>query len=156
MSEQKFEINKIYTKDISSEAPNNPEIFKNNWEPNINLNLGNGVNKLPEEGSFEVVIKLTVTAKVGDDVAYLIEVEQAGIFTVVGFEEAQQNFMLGAMAPNILFPYARELISTLSQKAGFPPILLNPISFESLYQQHMEQQQQQAQNGVDNTGDVKH
>lgn len=140
MAEQKFEINKIYTKDISSEAPNNPEIFKTPWEPNINLNLTNGINKLPEDDSYEVVIKLTVTAKVGEQTAYLIEVEQAGIFTIIGFEETQQNFMLGAMAPNILFPYARELISTLSQKSGFPPILLNPISFESLYQQHLENQ----------------
>ncbi len=154
MAEQKFEINKIYTKDVSSEAPNNPEIFKAGWEPNINLNLTNGINKLPEENSFEVVIKLTVTAKVGEQIAYIIEVEQAGIFTVSGFEEAQQNYMLGAMAPNILFPYARELISSLSQKSGFPPILLNPISFESLYQQHMENQnKQQAETQED---EVKH
>lgn len=154
MAEQKFEINKIYTKDISSEAPNNPEIFKINWEPNINLNLANAINTLPEEDSFEVVIKLTVTAKIGEQTAYIIEVEQAGIFTVSGFEEAQKNFMLGAMAPNILFPYARELISSLSQKSGFPPILLNPISFESLYQQHMENQAKQQAGEED--GEVKH
>lgn len=95
MAEQKFEINKIYTKDISSEAPNNPEIFKINWEPNINLNLTNAINKLPEENSYEVVIKLTVTAKIGEQTAYIIEVEQAGIFTISGFEEAQQSYVRG-------------------------------------------------------------
>lgn len=139
MSEQEFEINRIYVKDVSTEAPNSPEIFKETWEPEINLNLGNSAQEL-EEGIYEVSLTLTVSATLGDKNAYVIEVEQAGIFTLQGFEDEQKAYLMGAMIPNILFPYARETISSLSQKAGFPPMLLNPIDFNGLYQQHLDNQ----------------
>lgn len=139
MSDPIFEINKIYTKDVSSEAPNSPEIHKEEWEPEISLNLGNNARDLSEDGLFEVSLTLSVTATVGEKTAYIIEVEQAGIFTINGFDEEQHAYVMGALVPNILFPYARETISTLSQKAGFPSMLLNPIDFNGLYQQHLEQ-----------------
>lgn len=140
MSEQQFEINKLYTKDISAESPSSPEIYKLTWEPEINLNLENNVQKLEEDDLFEVTLGLTVTATLGEQTAYVIEVEQAGIFTIAGFSEEEQAYMIGAMIPNILFPYARETISSLSQKAGFPPMLLNPIDFNGLFQQHLNEQ----------------
>lgn len=140
MSEQQFEINKLYTKDISAESPSSPEIYKLTWEPEINLNLENNVQKLEEDDLFEVTLGLTVTATLGEQTAYVIEVEQAGIFTIAGFSEEEQAYMIGAMIPNILFPYARETVSSLSQKAGFPPMLLNPIDFNGLFQQHLNEQ----------------
>lgn len=140
MSEQQFEINKLYTKDISAESPSSPEIYKLTWEPEINLNLENNVQKLEEDDLFEVTLGLTVTATLGEQTAYVIEVEQAGIFTIAGFSEEEQAYMIGAMIPSILFPYARETISSLSQKAGFPPMLLNPIDFNGLFQQHLNEQ----------------
>ncbi|MPV86226.1 protein-export chaperone SecB [Ostreibacterium oceani] len=142
MSEERaFEINKIYTKDISSESPNTPAIHQQNWQPEINLNLGNQSTCVSEEnGLYEVTLTLTVTAKIEDKVAYVIEVMQAGLFTVKGFDSAQRGHILGAAIPNILFPYARETISALSQKAGFPAMLLNPLDFNALYQQHLQQQ----------------
>lgn len=149
MSEPIFEINKIYTKDVSSEAPNSPEIYKLDWEPEINLNLGNNAQDLEEDGLFEVSLTLSVTATLGEETAYIIEVEQAGIFTLSGFEEEQRAYIMGALIPNILFPYARETISTLSQKAGFPAMLLNPIDFNGLYQQHLEQKATETE--VDNS-----
>lgn len=138
--EQQFEINKLYTKDISAESPSSPEIYKLAWDPEINLNLENNVQKLEEDDLFEVTLALTVTATLAEQTAYVIEVEQAGIFTIAGFAEEEQAYMIGAMIPNILFPYARETISTLSQKAGFPPMLLNPIDFNGLFQQHLNEQ----------------
>lgn len=145
MAEQNFEINRVYVKDVSTEAPNSPEIFQTPWEPEINLNLGNSARVLDEaEGFYEVSLTITVTATLGEQTAYVIEVEQAGIFTLQGFEQEQQAYVVGAMIPNILFPYARETISTLSQKAGFPSMLLNPIDFNGLYQQHLQSQAQES------------
>lgn len=141
MSEQQFEVNKIFIKDLSAEAPNSPEIHQEAWEPEINLNLGNAARQLDEaNGLFEVSLTLTVTATVGEKTAYVVEVEQAGIFTLTGFEDEQRGYVIGALIPNILFPYARETISTLSQKLGFPSMLLNPIDFNGLYQQHLQSQ----------------
>ncbi len=142
MSEPQFEINRIYIKDLSSEAPGTPGIFTENWEPTINLNLGNNSTLIDEEqGIYDIVLSLTVSATIGEKTAYMIEIEQAGIFTIAGFDEAQLSYVIGALVPNILFPYARETISSLSQKAGFPPILLNPIDFNVVYQQHIQQSQ---------------
>ncbi len=142
MSEPNFEINRIYVKDVSVETPHVPEIFKKPWEPEISLNLANEVTQLEEEELIEASLTLTVTATLGDETAYVIEVEQAGIFTLVGFDEEQRGYVIGAMIPNILFPYARETISGLSQKAGFPPMVLNPIDFNGVYQQHLQQEQE--------------
>lgn len=140
MSEQQFEINRVYIKDLSTEAPNTPEIFKKNWEPEINLKLDNNLQKLEEEGLYEISLTVTVTATIEEQNAYVVEVEQAGIFTIDGFEEEQTAYIIGALVPNILFPYARETISSLTQKAGFPPMTLNPIDFNALYQQYVNEQ----------------
>lgn len=146
MSEPQFEINRIYVKDVSVESPNTPEIFKETWEPEINLNLGNDLKELEEEGFYEVSLTLTVSATIGDKTAYVVEVEQAGIFTLTGFDTEQQAYVVGALIPNILFPYGREAISSLVQKAGFPPMLLNPIDFNVLYHQHLEEMAEEAEN----------
>ncbi|PIE44839.1 MAG: protein-export chaperone SecB [Gammaproteobacteria bacterium] len=154
MAETQFEINKIYIKDFSSEVPSAPEIFKAEWEPEIDLNFGNGAALIEEEHHiYEVSLTITVTAKLGEHTAYIIEVEQAGIFTIDGFDDEQRGFIIGAATPNILFPYAREAISTMSQKAGFPPMLLNPIDFTALYYQHLQNQaeNQQAETEEDQT-----
>ncbi len=139
MSEANFEINRIYVKDISVEAPNTPEIFKGEWEPEINLKLDNALQPL-EGDLYEVSLTVTVSATNQDKTAYVVEVEKAGIFTLENFDEKQKGYIISAMIPNILFPYARETISNLIQKAGFPPMLLNPINFDAIYYQQLEEE----------------
>ncbi len=139
-NERKFDFQRIYTKDLSFETPNSPEIFTMEWKPESNLTLNSSVNNL-DGNHFEVTITVTVTTKVEDKVAYLVEVKQAGIFTLQGFPKEEMGPMLGAFCPNILFPYAREVVSDLVNKGGFPQLLLAPVNFEHLYAQHMQQQQ---------------
>jgi preprotein translocase subunit SecB len=139
--EKQFSIQKIYTKDMSFETPNSPKIFTEKWEPSVDFNLG--TNVLPLENSmFEVALKVTITVKNGETTAYLVEVNQAGIFALVGFNESEMGPMVGSFCPNILFPYAREAISDLVTKGGFPPMLLAPVNFDALYAQHLQQLQQ--------------
>lgn len=140
-SEKQFAIQKIYTKDISFETPNAPKIFTQKWEPTLDLNLGTHVDQL-EPNVFEVTLILTVVVKLGDTIAYLIETKQAGIFTMSGFDEQEMGPMLGIFCPNVLFPYAREVISDLVTKGGFPQLLLAPVNFDALYVQHLQQAQQ--------------
>jgi preprotein translocase subunit SecB len=132
-----FGIEKIYVKDISFEAPNVPEIFKNEWKPAITLNMDIASNKLSTD-IYEIVLKLTVTNRINEKVAFLVEVSQAGIFTIKGFQDDQIKTLTGVMCPQILFPYAREAISDLTGRGGFPPLYLAPINFESLYQKKLE------------------
>ncbi len=141
--EKQFSIQKIYTKDISFETPNAPKIFREKWEPDVDFNLGTNVDKL-EETVFEVVLTITITVKSGETTAYLVEVNQAGIFTMENFAENEMGPMLGSFCPNILFPYAREVVSDLVAKGGFPQLLLAPVNFDALYGQHMQQLQQSA------------
>lgn len=137
----KFTIQRIYTKDLSFESPNSPAVFTEKWEPQINVDLNSTGNALAE-GLYEVELSITVTAKVGDKTAYLVEVKQAGIFTIQGFSEADLGGMLHSYCPNLLFPYAREVISDIVSKGSFPQMLLAPINFDALYAQHLQQQQQ--------------
>ena len=137
---RKFDLQRIYTKDLSFETPNTPQVFTLEWKPESNLSLNSEVNKLGDD-AFEVVLSITVTTKVGDKTAYLVEVQQAGIFTVKGFPNEEMGPMLGAYCPNILFPYAREVVSDLVIKGGFPQLLLTPVNFDHLFQQHLQQQQ---------------
>lgn len=139
--EKQFAIQKIYTKDISFETPNSPQIFTQKWEPALDLNLGTHVESL-ENSMFEVALNITVTVKLGEATAYLVEVTQAGIFTVAGFSDQEMGPMMGSFCPNILFPYAREVISDLVSKGGFPQLLLAPVNFDALYMQHLQQSQQ--------------
>jgi preprotein translocase subunit SecB len=129
-----FGIEKIYVKDISFEAPNVPEIFKEEWKPAIALNMDIALNKLSSD-VYEVVLKITVTNKINEKMVFLVEISQAGLFTIKGFQDKQVNTFAGVMCPQILFPYAREAISDLIGRGGFPPLYLAPINFESLYQQ---------------------
>ena len=140
-AQQQFAIQKIYTKDISFESPNSPAIFTEQFQPKVSLELntnGQGV----AENVYEVVLSLTVTVKHEDMTAYLIEVQQSGIFSIKGFSEQEMGHMLGSFCPNILFPYAREAVSDLATRGGFPQLLLAPVNFDALYAQHMAEQQQ--------------
>ncbi len=136
-----FSIQKIYIKDVSFETPNSPAIFANaKWEPEVSVQVNSRAGQM-DNNMHEVVLSVTITAKVEDKVAYLVEVQQAGIFQTAGFEEAQQAHLLGAFCPNILFPYVRESVSDLVSRGGFPQMLLQPVNFDALYAQRMQQNQ---------------
>ncbi|UCE89879.1 MAG: protein-export chaperone SecB [Pseudomonadota bacterium] len=139
---QNLVIQKIYVKDISFEAPNTPGIFRVEWNPEVSLELNTNAQRL-EEGVFEVVLSLTVTVKNAEQTAFLVEVQQAGIFTLTGFDTPTLNAMLGSYCPNILFPYAREAVSDTVTRGGFPQLLLTPVNFDALYAQHVEQSKQE-------------
>ncbi len=141
-SDAEFAIQRIYTKDISFETPNSPAIFRQQWRPQINVDLNTNGTEL-EDGIYEVVLSLTVTAKQEETTAFLVEVQQAGIFTIKGIDKKDLPVMLGSFCPNILFPYAREVISDLVAKGGFPQLLLAPVNFDALYAQHQERSKQQ-------------
>lgn len=142
--ERQFALQKLYVKDVSFETPHSPEVFTQVWEPKVEFNLASSAKPL-NEGLFEVGLTVTVTTKVGEKTAYLVEVCQAGIFAVSGFNEQEYGHLLGSYCPNILFPYAREAVSDLVIKGGFPPMLLAPVNFDALYMQHVQQAQQQAE-----------
>ncbi len=140
--QQRIEVRKIYLKDVSLETPNSPQIFAQTWKPEVNLQLASQTAAVGEN-LFEVVLRLTITAKLEDKTAYLIEVQQAGLFTIAGFAEQQLGLMQGAFCPNLLFPYAREAVDNLAVKAGFPAVNLAPVNFEALYMQRLKQSQQE-------------
>lgn len=144
MSEQQqgpqFSIQRIFLKDMSFETPNSPEIFREEWKPQLKLDLDNKTTKL-DDNNWEVVLTITLTAKVGDKTAFLIEVQQGGIFLINGFEEEQLKNMLGSYCPTTLFPYARETIDSMLVKGSFPPAMLAPINFEAMYRQAQQNQQ---------------
>lgn len=139
-AERQFGIQKIYIKDVSFETPNSPEVFTLPWEPQVDINLGTNGQKL-DEGVYEVALSITLTLKLGTKTAYLIEITQAGIFTASGFEDGEMGHLMGSYCPNLLFPYAREAVSDLVTKGGFPPMLLTPVNFDALYAQHLSQAQ---------------
>ncbi|MCW8853108.1 MAG: protein-export chaperone SecB [Gammaproteobacteria bacterium] len=144
-NQQQFAIQKIYLKDASFESPNSPDVFQDaEWKPEINVQL-NTEGKTLAEGVHEVTLTVTVTAKKADKTAFLVEVKQSGVFQLVGFEQEQLGGMLGAYCPEVLFPFAREAISDLVSKGGFPQLLLSPVNFNALYMQHQQQQAQQAE-----------
>ena len=139
-----FGIEKIYVKDASLEMPNAPQIFLQREEPQISIELHNTASLL-SDGVFQVVVTATVTAKIEDKTAFLVEVAQAGIFRAQNIPQDSIEPMLGIACPNILFPYVRETVSDLVTRAGFPPVLLSPVNFEALY---LQQKQQQAESGA--------
>ena len=139
-NEPQFMIQRLYVKDISLEVPDSPAIFLKEWKPELNLDLGTKTNDLGD-GSREVILTVTVTVKLEDKTAFLIEVQQAGIFTISNFPEEQIKPLLGSYCPNVLYPYAREAITDLVVKAGFPQLYLSPVNFDALYQQHEEEAQ---------------
>lgn len=137
--EKQFVIQKIYIKDVSFETPNSPMVFTQQWEPKVEFNLSSNAQGL-DNGLYEVSLTVTVTVKLEDKTAYLAELTQAGVFTITGFEEQELSPMIGSYCPTILFPYAREAVSDLVIKGGFPPLLLAPVNFDALYMQHVQQQ----------------
>lgn len=142
-SQQQFGIQKIYVKDISFEAPNSPKSFTEEWKPAVNLDLNTNAQGIAEH-TFEVVLSITVTVNNNDKTAYLVEIQQAGIFNLANFADDTLREMLGAYCPNLLFPYAREAVSDIVTRGGFPQMLLAPINFDALYEQHMKQQAESA------------
>jgi len=138
---QQFAIQKIYLKDVSFESPNSPQAFtQGDWQPQINVQI-NSSNAAIAQDTYEVVLDITVTANHNEKTAFLVEIKQAGIFTIAGFPEENLGGMLGAFCPESLFPYAREAISELITKGGFPQLLLAPVNFNALYTQQLEKNQ---------------
>lgn len=138
-----FTMEKIYVKDISLEIPHAPQIFLERENPQIDVQLQTQAGVL-DEGMYEVGVTATVTAKIGEKVMFLIEAKQAGIFHIVNVPQAELEPIIAVMCPNLLFPYLREVVSDISVRAGFAPVLLNPINFDVLYQQQKLQQAQAA------------
>jgi|TARA_R110002072_G_scaffold16666_1_gene64845 preprotein translocase subunit SecB len=137
--QQQFAMQRIYTKDLSFESPATPAVFKEQWQPKINVELNTRAEPIDEEGNFDVVLTVTVTAKVEEETAFLVEVQQAGIFFLQGFEGEELRRILRTAAPNILFPFARETLDSTCVKGGFPALMLAPVNFEALYQQALAQ-----------------
>jgi preprotein translocase subunit SecB len=138
-----FTVEKIYVKDVSFEAPNAPQIFNEQGQPQLGMNLNQKVARL-NETVFEVVLEVTLTCKLGEKTVYLAEVAQAGIFGLGGFDDRQLDMMLGTYCPNVLFPYVRQSISDLITSGGFPPFYLQPINFEGLYAEGLRRRAEQA------------
>ena len=141
-----FTVEKIYVKDVSFEVPGSPAIYGESTQPELNLNLNQRVQRL-NENAFEVVLGVTLTCKAGEKVAYVAEVQQAGVFGLVGLEPQAVDGLLGTQCPNILFPYVRQLLSDLIQAGGFPPFFLQPINFDGLYAETLRQRAAQAEGG---------
>lgn len=146
MSEQQapvFTIEKIYTKDISLEIPHAPQIFLERESPEVEVQLRSESSTLGND-LYQIVLTATVTAKLGEKTMFLFEVGQAGIFQVSNIPAETLDPVLSITCPNVLFPYAREVISDLCNRAGFPPVLLAPVNFEGIYQQRLQAQQRPA------------
>ena len=143
-SQPQFAIQKIYVKDISFETPNSPEVFNQEWKPQVNVEIDTKGRSIADD-VHEVILGVTVTAKFGETVAFLVEVQQAGIFVIKNFPEAEKGMMIGSYCPSMLFPYVREVVSDMVTKGGFPQFLLQPVNFDALYQQHLAQAKNQEQ-----------
>lgn len=135
---QEFAIHRIFVKDLSYEAPNSPKSFKEEWNPAVDLNLDTTHDFL-EDNLYDVTLKVTTSVKLKDDTIFIAEVHQAGIFLLNHFSDEQKDELLGSFCPNILFPYAREVISDVINRGGFPPLYLAPVNFEAIYQQRKQQ-----------------
>jgi len=142
-----FQVQKLYTKDVSFELPNAPKIFQESGQADVKMTLSQRVESLGEN-MHEVVLTITVTATVDDKTAYLAEVAQAGIFLVAGFNDQATHAVINTMCPNTLFPYARQTISSLVIGGGFPPLVLQPVNFEQIYAQRMQQMIEEQRKGA--------
>lgn len=139
-------MQRIYTKDVSFETPNSPEVFTKEWKPEIKLDLDTKSRRLENSSSFEVVLSITVTAMLGDQTAFLCEAKQAGIFAITGeIPEVQLAHILGAYCPNQLFPYARETVANLVTKGSFPQFHLAPVNFDAIFAQYMQKRAAESQ-----------
>jgi preprotein translocase subunit SecB len=145
-----FTVEKLYIKDVSFEAPGTPQVFNEQGQPQLQMNLNQRVQRLSDE-AFEVVLGVTLTCTIGEKTAYLAEVQQAGVFGLSGFDEMTLDVMLGTHCPNALYPYARQTVSDLITAGGFPPFLLQPINFEALYAENVRQRAAQVGDGLAGT-----
>lgn len=138
-NEKRISVAKIYIKDFSFESPMAPGVFKaDKWSPQTNLNLRSSHSKA-DEGVHEVVLTITVDAKEDDKTIFLVEIQQAGLFELTGYDDTELAAITGSYCPSILFPYAREAIAATIQKGGFPEFILQPINFDALYMQSQQQ-----------------
>jgi len=145
--EAQFMIQRIYIKDLSYETPNTPKVFQQQWEPELNLELNTTSTEL-EANVYEVVLTVTATVANQKATAFLVEVKQAGIFTIQGAAGPQMDHLLNSFCPNILFPYAREAITSQVIRGSFPQLVLAPINFDALYMQQMEEKQKAKQEEI--------
>lgn len=136
-------IQRLYVKDLSFEAPNSPAVFTQQVQPNADVQYNNQASKVGDD-TYEVVLTVTVTVKAEERTVYLVEVQQAGLFVIKGFEDDQVQVILGTACPNALYPFAREAVCDIVVKGGFPQLLLAPVNFEMIYAQEMQRRQQQA------------
>ena len=132
-----FEIRKIYVKNVSLETPNSPQIFREQWKPSVHMDIANSADELGDN-LYDVTLSVTATVSHEDKTIYLAEVQQAGIFLMADFPGEILGRMVATVCPNILFPFVREMISDLVTRAGFPQLLLAPVNFDALYQQHRQ------------------
>ncbi|TDK20323.1 protein-export chaperone SecB [Luteimonas aestuarii] len=142
-----FSVEKIYVKDVSFESPKAPAVFNEQGQPQLNMNLNQRVQRLGDN-VFEVVLGVTLTCTAGEgdgNTIYVAEVQQAGVFALAGFESNVADALLGTQCPNVLYPYARQMISDLIQAGGFAPFLLQPINFDALYAESLRQRDQQGE-----------
>ncbi|MFV8834982.1 protein-export chaperone SecB [Aquisalimonas sp. APHAB1-3] len=151
-NKQQFGIRKIYVRDMSFEVPSAPAVFSGEWKPEVSVDLDTRNTQIAEN-TYETVVRVTVTAKQGDKTAYLCEVEQGGIFVLSGFDEKTLDALLGSYCPAQLFPYAREAVSDMVTKGGFPQMVLAPVNFEALHMQRRRKQQEQQQGASGQSGD---
>jgi len=138
-----FGIEKIYLKDLSLELPNAPHVFFEREAPQVEVNIHNQAAGLAQEGLFEVVLTVTVTAKIADKTVFLVEAAQAGIFQIRNIPQPDLEAVLGTLCPNTLLPYAREAVASVVQRAGFPPVTLQHMNFDLIYQQRMQQMREE-------------
>ncbi|WP_148717011.1 protein-export chaperone SecB [Chitinolyticbacter meiyuanensis] len=141
-----FAIQKLYVKDISLEAPNTPQAFMEQEQPEFNIQFRNNAKSF-DNGFYEAALTVTATAKAEDRTLFLVEITQAGLFSIENIPEGELDPLLGIGCPSILFPYLREAVSDLTTRAGFPPLLLQPINFEAIYLQQRQAQAAQEANG---------
>ena len=148
-----FHVQKLYVKDVSFELPNAPQIFQDNGQVEIKMNLSQKVETLAED-VHEVMLTVTVTATIDDKTAYLAEVQQAGIFNIIGLNEQGLHAALNTLCPHTLFPYARRTITDLVADGGFPPLVLQPINFDQVYAQRMREAQAAAAENMEVQGNA--
>ncbi|OOF82648.1 protein-export chaperone SecB [Rodentibacter caecimuris] len=146
-SQAVLQIQRIYVKDVSFEAPNLPHIFHQEWKPKLGFDLSTETVQLGDD-LYEVTLNITVETTLEDsgDLAFLCEVKQAGVFTISGLEEVQMAHCLTSQCPNMLFPYARELVASLVNRGTFPALNLSPVNFDALFIEYMNRQQGEAEN----------
>ena len=148
-------LQRIYLKDASVEVPLAPQVFTRQWNPQLDVQVGTTATSLGS-GIHQVMLTVTVTAKLGEETGFLVEVHQAGIFQIVGITaEAELQAVIAGYCPGVIFPFAREAVADLIQRSGFPPVLLQPINFEALYVEHLTRARQEAAAGNAVSGTVQ-